>query len=120
MAEVVMVSLDPASVEPVAETLQAGATQRRRAAGKVAAELERERLDGRDIRTGSLKVVRLLAEADALELAAEAVKEAPTFHAFEPGGPVLEPVPILMEGPVVRRDVFEIHGDDGPMAEPAT
>lgn len=57
----------PASTfELVAAGLEQLAEQRRRAGVAAAGELEIDRLAGKDIRTGSTRVVRVLAEADTL------------------------------------------------------
>jgi len=74
----------------VAEGLAALAEQRRRAAISAAGELELERLGGRDIRTGSTRVVRVLAEADTFGRIAGVIRstlgEAPDADAATPAG----------------------------------
>lgn len=77
-----VVNLDAAVVDLAASELRAAADRHRRAAVTLSGELEAKRvIEGADIRTGALQVIRVLADADSLIRAAEQLENgysAPT------------------------------------------
>ena len=82
----------PSTFDLVATGLEQLAEQRRRAGVAAAGELEVDRQAGRDIRTGSTRVVRVLAEADTLGRVAAVLRDnlgqSPTPPAPAGGAPL--------------------------------
>jgi hypothetical protein len=57
----------------ISESLRVDANRRRRAAGSMSADLEQQESSGKDIRSGAVKLARLLAQAERLSSIADAL-----------------------------------------------
>lgn len=65
---------EPEAFEVLADALEAAADQRRRAGLAASAELEAERRGGKDVRSGALRIVRVLAEASICDRYAKGLR----------------------------------------------
>lgn len=65
---------EPAAFEVLADALEQAADQRRRAGLAASAELEAERRGGKDVRSGALRIVRVLAEASICDRYAKGLR----------------------------------------------
>lgn len=71
-----IVTMDTTTKDLAAGALRGEADRRRRAGVKISGELDADRRAGVDVRSGALRVVEILAEADGLEVAATAIEAA--------------------------------------------
>lgn len=77
------------AVDVVVEALRREAARRQRVATTLAGELELERAGGRDIRSGAVRVTRILVEAGQLEAVATELEGTPLTD-DQPGDPLVE------------------------------
>lgn len=108
----VTIELEPHVAPAAVEALRSAARQRRAVAERAAGELQAEKAAGKDIRTGAVKVVALLGEADNLEHVAGRIASA--LEASTPQRPLIDTAALDAAANVTPiRSTFD-EGVEGP------